>query len=304
MIGNFDGVHLGHRAVIESALAEARARRLRPLVLTFDPHPMEVLGGSARPPLTVVDRKIELIERLGSELTVIVEPFTLALSEFAPAEFARRFLVELLAANVVIVGDNFRFGHRRAGDLSTLVALGHELGFAAHASSLVGDEQGPYSSTRARAALASGELAAVKAVLGRPHSLSGTVVPGAQRGRTIGVPTANLAGVAEALPPHGVYAVLVDRVSESASRAIGTGVANIGLRPTVAAGFGVEVHLFDFAEDLYGASLRVHLVSRLREERKFAGLPELKAQIAQDIEQARSAVATQRPDPSAAGAWL
>lgn len=303
VIGNFDGVHRGHRAVIEAALSEAQASELCPLVLTFDPHPAEVLGGGSRPPLTVLDRKIDLIERLGSELKVVVEPFTLALSQFSPEQFARQFVVELLGARVVIVGDNFRFGHRRAGDLHTLVALGHELGFAAHASSLSGDAIGPYSSTRARAALASGDLAAVGAVLGRPHSLSGTVVQGAQRGRTIGVPTANLGGVAEALPPYGVYAVLVDRIREGQSMAVGTGVANIGLRPTLDAGFSVEVHLFDFSEDLYGDSLRVHLVSHLREERKFAGLPELKAQIGQDIELARALLASARPDPLARGAW-
>ena len=247
VIGNFDGVHLGHRAVIEAALSEARASGLCPLVLTFDPHPAEVLGRGARPPLTVLERKLELIERLGSELKVVVEPFTLALSQLSPEQFARQFVVELLSAKVVIVGDNFRFGHRRTGDLPTLVALGQELGFAAHASALSGDAQGPYSSTRARAALASGELAAVEAVLGRPHSLSGTVVEGAQRGRTIGVPTANLGDVREALPPYGVYSVLVDRIREGVSTAIGTGVANIGLRPTVDAGFSVEVHLFDFS---------------------------------------------------------
>jgi len=303
VIGNFDGVHLGHRAVIEAALAEALDSRLSPLVLTFEPHPAEVLGRGARPPLTVLERKIELIERLGPDLAVVVEPFTLALSQFSPAEFARQFLVERLSAKVVIVGDNFRFGHRRAGDLDTLVALGQELGFAAHASALSGDAQGPYSSTRARAALAAGELAAVEAVLGRPHSLSGTVVSGAQRGRTIGVPTANLGGVAEALPPYGVYAVLVDRLRDGVSQAIGTGVANIGLRPTVDAGFSVEVHLFDFSEDLYGDQLRVHLVAHLREERRFAGLPELKAQIGQDIAQARSALASAQPDPRAHGAW-
>jgi len=302
-IGNFDGVHLGHRAVIEAALSEARDRGLSPLVLTFDPHPAEVVGRGARPPLTVLERKLALIERLGSELKVVVEPFTIELSQLTPEQFARQFVVELLHAMVVIVGDNFRFGHRRAGDLPTLVALGQQLGFAAHASSLSGDALGPYSSTRARAALASGDLAAVEAVLGRPHSLSGTVVSGAQRGRTIGVPTANLAGVAEALPPYGVYAVLVDRVRDGVSEVVGTGVANIGLRPTVDAGFSVEVHLFDFSEDLYGASLRVHLVARLRDERKFAGLPELKAQIAQDIEHARAALASAQPDPLAAGAW-
>ena len=302
-IGNFDGVHLGHRAVIEAALAEARDTDLRPLVLTFDPHPAEVLGRGVRPPLTRLERKVELIERLGPELRVVIEPFTLELSQLTPAQFARDFVVELLGAKVVIVGENFRFGHGRAGDLATLVGLGGELGFQAHVSALSGDAAGPYSSTRARAALAAGDLSAVESVLGRPHSLSGTVVQGAQRGRTIGVPTANLDGVSEALPPYGVYAVLVDRVTETGAAALGIGVANIGLRPTVSGGFSFEVHLLDFAADIYGATLRVHLAARLRDEQKFAGLPELKAQIALDIEQARAALKNALPDPAARGAW-
>ena len=304
VIGNFDGVHRGHRAVIEAALTEARAAGLYPLVLTFDPHPAVVLGREVRLPLTVLQRKIDLIERLGPDLRVVVEPFTLELSRLEPEQFAHQFLSDLLCAKVVIVGDNFRFGHQRAGDLKTLVALGQQLGFAAHASSLSGDAQGPYSSTRVRAALAAGDLPAVYGVLGRPHSLSGQVVHGDHRGRTIGVPTANLAGVGEALPPFGVYAVLVDRVNESGvSVALGVGVANIGLRPTVSAGFSVEAHLLDFSGDLYAATLRVHLIEHLREERKFAGLDELKAQIQNDIQQARSALADARPDPTAHGAW-
>jgi riboflavin kinase/FMN adenylyltransferase len=302
-IGNFDGVHLGHRAVIEAALAEARDSDLRPLVLTFDPHPAQVLGRGVRPPLTVLGRKVELIERLGPELRVVVEPFTIDLSQLSPAQFAREFVVELLGAKVVIVGENFRFGHGRAGDLSTLVQLGQDLGFQAHASSLSGDAVGPYSSTRARAALAVGDLGAVEGVLGRPHSLTGSVVLGNQRGRTIGVPTANLSGVAEALPPYGVYAVLVDRVLDGAAVALGIGVANIGLRPTVNAGFSVEVHLLDFAQDLYGSVLRVHLLQRLRDERKFDGLDALKSQIARDIAEARSALLSAAVDPAARGAW-
>lgn len=303
-IGNFDGVHLGHRAVIEAAIAEARAHGLSPLVLTFDPHPAEVLGHSTRPPLTLVERKVQLIERLGSEVGVVVEPFTLELSKLSPAEFARDFIVGLLGAKVVIVGENFRFGHARSGDLKTLGELGKELGFAARASALSGDAAGPYSSTRARAALAAGDLAAALRVLGRPHSLSGEVVQGAQRGRTIGVPTANLGGVREALPPFGVYAVVADVIENGVAKSLAAGVANIGLRPTVSAGFSVEAHLFDFAGDLYGKQLRVHLAARLREERKFSGLPELKAQIEKDSAEARAAVASLRPDPSANGAWF
>jgi len=303
-IGNFDGVHLGHQAVIEAALAEARAHGLRPLVLTFDPHPAEVLGGSTRPPLTLLERKVELIERCGPELGVVVEPFTIALSKLSPVEFARDFIVGLLGAKIVIVGENFRFGHSRSGDLRTLAEVGKELGFVARASALSGDSDGPYSSTRARAALANGDLAGVERVLGRPHALSGEVVTGAQRGRTIGVPTANLGGVREALPPYGVYAVVVDLVEPSGARSLATGVANIGLRPTVSAGFSVEVHLFDFSADLYGKTLRVHLVARLREERKFSGLPELKAQIERDSADARRATSAKLPDPSANGAWF
>ena len=302
-IGNFDGVHLGHRAVIEAALAEARDTGLRPLVLTFDPHPAVVLGREVRPPLTLLERKLDLIQGLGSELSVVVEPFTLELSQLSPLAFARQVIVSQLAAKLVIVGENFRFGHRRAGDLATLVQLGQELGFAAHASSLHGDADGPYSSTRARAALSAGDLGAVEQVLGRPHSISGTVVTGAQRGRTIGVPTANLGSVAEALPPYGVYAVWVDRVVLGRATALARGVANIGLRPTVNAGFSVEVHLLDFAEDLYGQTLRVHLVRRLREERKFAGLVELKQQIAQDIVDGRAALHGMTPDAAASGGF-
>ena len=146
------------------------------------------------------------------------------------------------------------------------------------------------------AALSAGDLAKVGRLLGRPHSLSGRVVLGAQRGRTIGVPTANLANVPEALPPYGVYAVLVDRVTRDGPRVLGRGVANIGNRPTVDAGFSVEAHLFDLDEDLYGVELRIHLVAQLREERRFDGLDALKAQIALDSEAARKVLADSVPE--------
>jgi riboflavin kinase/FMN adenylyltransferase len=288
VIGNFDGVHRGHRAVVESALRLAEEQSLRPLVLTFHPHPAQVLGRGARPVLTTIDRKVELLLALGERLEVVVEPFTLELSRLSPREFAREVLVERLDAKVVIVGENFRFGHQRAGDLPALRALGDELGFDAHAEPLVGDELGRFSSTRARQALELGDLSSVERCLGRPHSLSGLVVHGAARGRTIGFPTANLADVAEATPPYGVYACRVQRegANDEAS-SLGPAVLNLGVRPTVQGGFSVEAHLLEFSGDLYGAALRVELVARVRDEQRFASIDELKAQITRDIATAR-----------------
>jgi riboflavin kinase/FMN adenylyltransferase len=308
-IGNFDGVHAGHRAVLEAARADALARGLRLIVLTFDPHPAEVLGRGRQPVLTPLDRKIELLGRLEPDLCVVVEPFTRELAAMSPGAFAKDLLVDGLSAKVVVVGQNFRFGHAREGDLTMLASLGRELGFEARAESLAGDALGPYSSSRIRASLKEGDLVAAEHVLGRPHAVTGTVVHGNGRGRSVGVPTANLDGIVEALPPHGVYACLVDRLpaagnpAESSGQLLGTGVANIGNRPTLAAGFSVEVHLHDMDVDLYGARLRVHVVERIRDEKKFENFDALVTQIRADIETARRATASRSPDPLAAGAW-
>jgi riboflavin kinase/FMN adenylyltransferase len=305
-IGNFDGVHVGHRAVIGAAAAEARQRGLVPLVLTFHPHPAEVLGRGSLPLLTSIDRKAELICRIDPEVRVVVEPFTPDLAKQEPRQFVEELLVQALGARVVIVGQNFRFGHNRAGKLETLVRLGAELGFEARAEELAGDAAGTYSSTRARELLKSADLGVLERVLGRPHSISGRVVHGDQRGKSLGFPTANLDGIVEALPPHGVYAVLVDQLGAGVparSKALARGVANFGVRPTVGAGQSFEVHLFDFEGDLYGQSLRVHLVERLRGEQRFASLAELKAQIERDCAAARTVTDARVPDPDATGAW-
>lgn len=306
-IGNFDGVHRGHQDLLAHAAREAAGAGLGPVLLTFDPHPAVVLG---RPPpavLTPLARKIELVRRAQPAFRVHVRTFDRELAATSPERFAEDVLAGELGAARVVVGRNFRFGRGRAGDLALLERLGPSLGFQAHPADLVGDERGRWSSTRARAAIAAGDWDDVRAVLGRPHALTGTVVRGDQRGRTIGFPTANLGGVLEALPPHGVYAVLVDRVDGPADgagpRALARGVANVGIRPTVGAGPSIEVHLFDLDEDLYGATLRAHLVSFLRPEQKFDGLPSLKAQIARDAAEARLRLATHAPDPAAAGAW-
>jgi riboflavin kinase / FMN adenylyltransferase len=303
VIGNFDGVHRGHRAVIESALSLSASRGLVARALTFHPHPSEVLGHGSPPVLTPIERKVELLKRLGAALQVVVEPFTLELSRKTPREFVSRVLVDALAAKVVIVGDNFRFGHGRAGDLSVLRELGVEFGFEARAEPLVGDDEGLFSSTRAREALERGDLAGVQRCLGRCHAITGKVVHGAERGRQLGFPTANLDGVREALPPYGVYACLVDRLDGDAPRALSRGVMNLGVRPTLQAGFSAEVHLLDLDTDLYGAELRVHLVERLRGEQRFAGLDALKQQIARDVARSRELLEAAVPDPNADGAW-
>ncbi|HET9932071.1 MAG TPA: bifunctional riboflavin kinase/FAD synthetase, partial [Polyangiaceae bacterium] len=303
VIGNFDGVHRGHRAVIASALSLAKAHGLAPKVLTFHPHPSEVLGRGVRPVLTPVERKVELLQRLGAELEVVVAPFTLELSRMTPRDFVRHVLVEELVAKVVIVGENFRFGHGRAGDLHTLRELGAEFGFEARAEPLVGDELGIFSSTRAREALERGDLSGVLRCLGRPHALSGTVVHGAHRGRDLGFRTANLGEVREAIPPYGVYACLVDRLDGGNARALARGVMNLGVRPTVQAGYSAEVHLLDWEGDLYGATLRVHLVDRLRGEQRFPSLEALVEQIHRDASAARELLEGRAPDPAANGAW-
>ncbi len=279
VIGNFDGVHRGHQAVLRQARSIADAQDLACIVLTFDPHPREVLGGVKRPPLTTLARRVELLRAHGAD-DVAIQPFSLELAAWTPERFARDLLSARLAARAVVVGENFRFGAKRAGDLPMLRALGAELGFVAEAAEAFGDDQGPFSSTRVRDAIASGDLAEATHVLGRPHSLSGTVEQGDRLGRTIGFPTANLGGVPELLPPHGVYAI------RAADRG---GVMNIGVRPTVGGGaLRIEAHLFDFDGDLYGVPMRVELVGRIRGEQKFAGLDELKAQIAKDAQAARA----------------
>jgi riboflavin kinase / FMN adenylyltransferase len=304
-IGNFDGVHRGHRAVLRAAVERARSAGLAPLVLTFHPHPAEVLGRGRQPVLTPVERKVELLCRTAPELRVVVEPFTRELAALTPRAFVEGFLIDALGARVVIVGQNFRFGQGRAGDLTTLEALGTEFGLDARAEALEGDAGGVYSSSRARAAVRAGDLGEFVRIVGRPHALTGQVARGDQRGRALGFPTANLEGVEEALPPFGVYACVVDRVgADGTAQRLAGGVANIGDRPTVAAGFSVEAHLFDLDRDLYGSRLRFHLVERLREERAFAGLDALRAQIARDAEQARAVVGGVTPSPEAGMGWF
>jgi riboflavin kinase/FMN adenylyltransferase len=305
-IGNFDGVHRGHVAVLNRAGEIARERGLSLRAMTFDPHPAVVLGRDPPPVLTPPARKVELMRRAVPGLEVVVRAFDRELASMTPEQFTDRVLVSELAVGAVVVGSDFRFGKGRAGDFATLVELGRSRGFEARAMEVVGDANGPWSSTRVRAAIAGGNFDEAEQVLGRPHSLAGVVVRGDQVGRTLGFPTANLAEVAEMIPPFGIYAVLVDRIGDGGEggAALAWGVASIGVRPTVTSGFAIEAHLFDFSQDLYGARLRVHLVSYLRPERKFEGLPELRLQIGRDAEEARRRLAARGFGPAPAGPWF
>jgi riboflavin kinase/FMN adenylyltransferase len=231
--------------------------------------------------------------------------FTPAFALQSPEDFVEHVLVKL-GAKVVMVGANFRFGRGRTGNLETLRHLGSEAGFRVHPTELEGDDDGAWSSTRVRAQIEEGNMQGARSILGRPHMLSGEVRRGDQRGRELGFPTCNIVDFAEARPPHGVYAVLIDRVdADGRAKTLGKGVANLGVRPTIGDGLSavLETHIFDFDEDVYGRTLRVHVVARLRGEQKFDGLNALRAQIARDSANARDALASEVPDPAAAGAW-
>jgi riboflavin kinase/FMN adenylyltransferase len=297
VVGNFDGVHRGHQTVLRQAVADARAEGLVACVLTFDPHPAVIVGSGAPPLLTTLERRAELFGQAGVERTY-VRRFDRDFASWSPERFARDLVSRVLLARVVVVGENFRFGSKRAGDLSLLRTLGASLGFEARVHAVASDADGPFSSTRAREAIARGDLVAACSVLGRPHALTGAVVHGDHRGRTIDVPTANLAEIPELLPLDGVYAVKADRFDEGARefQPLGHGVTNIGMRPTVGGlQRSVETHMLGFEGDLYGCRMRLHLLARLRGEMKFPSLAELRAQIERDIRAAEQVLRSSGP---------
>ncbi len=288
-VGNFDGVHIGHRSLIEHVLSQAAQRSLMPVLMTFDPHPALVLTSKAPALLTTTERKIELIHEVAPELSVIVQPFDAEFSRIEAEDFVARILLERLNARYVLVGKNFHFGRGRRGTPELLRAMAETRGFQAEAFELSGDLDGVYSSSRARAELASGNMEGVTHILGRPHAITGFVVQGDARGRELGFRTANLEGIEEALPPEGIFACLVsDANSGEPSKLVGAGAMSLGPRPTVNRGFAVEVHVLDYTGDLYEKRLRVHILQRLRGIERFDTLEKLTAQIAADVAQTRA----------------
>lgn len=284
VLGNFDGVHLGHRAVLRRGLEEARRRGECLIAATFDPHPRAVLWPGKEPKLlTALELRREELRRQGADEVYAIR-FDEALSKKSPAEFVRDVLVGQLGAGAVVVGENFRFGHRAAGDFEELRTLMREAGGEAHAVPLEGVNGAEITSTHIRDLVAAGEIVEAARLLGRPYVLRGEVVEGDRRGRQLGFPTANVLPDPDVVvPARGVYAGFVRFAGEEYAAC-----TNVGVAPTFErAESRVEAHLLDFDGDLYGKTVDVGFVRRIRSEKRFSGIEELRGQISRDIEEAR-----------------
>jgi riboflavin kinase / FMN adenylyltransferase len=287
-LGVFDGVHRGHRAILDTAVARARRAAATPVAFTFDRHPAELLQPDRAPlPITTLDERLVLIAEAGIAVTTVV-PFTEALARMEPEAFVTEILGTTLGAREVVVGFNHRFGRGARGDAGLLREVGTRIGLHAEIVEPMDVDGAPVSSSAIRAALQRGDLVVATRMLGRPYFLAGEVVEGSRRGRTIGFPTANVRSERPVLIPPGVYACWL-----LAGNARHGAVLNAGVRPTFGETvFTLEAHVLDFAGDLYGRRVRLDLVERLREERKFSGADALVAQITADVADARRALGT------------
>jgi riboflavin kinase / FMN adenylyltransferase len=282
-VGNFDGLHLGHQKILRQVIESAQAQRAIAAVITFDPHPLKVLRpGQAPPMVETVGQRLDRFAAAGLDAALVLR-FDRALAALSPEEFVRGVLVEGLKTAAVLVGQNFRFGHRQAGNVETLTDLGRRFGFAVHIVDPVVIDGEFVSSTAVRNAVAEGRVAHAARLLGRPFALTGEIARGAGRGSTVLFPTLNLATEQELLPKVGVYATetrLDGRLYRSAT--------NVGFRPTFDGTLlSVESHLFDFSQEVSKGRLEVRFWERLRDERKFSGPAELREQIAADLRETR-----------------
>ncbi|RKN19823.1 bifunctional riboflavin kinase/FAD synthetase [Micromonospora musae] len=288
-IGVFDGVHRGHQATIGHAVTRARELGVQSVVLTFDPHPAEVVRPGSHPAvLTESARKAELIEELGVDVLCVV-PFTPEFSRLPAEAFVHDVLVENLHATRVVVGNNFRFGHRAAGDVALLERLGATFGFSVEGGPLVAEEGTVFSSTYIRSCVDAGDVGAAAAALGRPHRVEGVVVRGDQRGRELGFPTANLlCHRYAAIPADGVYAA---RLVRRGRREPLLAAVSVGTNPTFSGRERrVEAYALDFDGDLYGERLALDFVAHLRGQIRYDSIEPLIAQMHQDVERTRKAL--------------
>lgn len=292
-LGSFDGVHRGHQTLIRRAVESARASGVVSVGYTFHPHPAAIVAPKRVPAtLMSIEERAHTMGRYGLDY-VLVEPFNADFARVTAEEFVRAFLVERLQPQRVVVGFNFTYGRGRSGDVDHLRAMGDRFGFAVDVVEAVAIEREVVSSTAIRAYLRDGDVSAARRLLGRDPTMTGRVVPGDQRGRALGFPTANVASDATLVPAHGVYACRVEILNDDgATESVHDAVANIGRRPTFGGeAVAVEAFLLDFAGDLYGRRLRVALVAHLRAERKFDGIDALRDQLARDVEAARASLA-------------
>jgi riboflavin kinase/FMN adenylyltransferase len=295
-IGVFDGIHRGHQAIIGEAVRLAGERGVPSVLITFVPHPSEVVRPGSHPPvLTSIVRRAELVADLGVDVFCAL-PFTLDFSRMAPDEFVHQALVERLHASAVVVGENFRFGHKAAGDVALLERLGRRFGFTAHGVPLLTEDGTPLSATYVRSCVQAGDVGTAAAVLGRPHRVDGVVERGDQRGRELGFPTANLRTDAwAAVPADGVYAGRVVRLDEwgrtMPEPPLGAAAISVGTNPTFEVRQRrVEAYVLDFAGDLYGDALGIEFLARLRGMEKYDSVDALVRQMHADVEQTRALV--------------
>jgi riboflavin kinase / FMN adenylyltransferase len=277
-LGNFDGLHRGHLKIIERVKRGAAEHGGTPMAMTFDPHPPRIVRPDKAPPLLMTKaQRIEALHKAGVQCVAVVR-FTKELSHWDADIFVRKVLVDWLRVSEVWVGANFLFGHERTGTFSVLRGLGQSYGFRADKIDPVRYKDFVVSSTRIRRLVTEARMDEAAALLGRPYFVDGTIVEGKRRGRELGFPTANLETRNELVPPNGVYATIM-----TIDGVVRGGVTNIGMRPT----FGetaptIETHVLDFSGDLYGQSVRLAFVQRLRDERRFEDVDALKAQIDAD----------------------
>ena len=280
-IGNFDGVHLGHQKLIARVRDRARILKISSVVITFDPHPLRVLVDKKTPPfITLTEQKLELISKLEVDYVLCIK-FTKDLAALKPEEFVQKYLVNGLKLKELIIGYDYAFGKGRRGNFELLNKLGEKFGFAVEQLSPVMVDGAIVSSTRIRDMVQAGMVWEARKLLGRFYRVQGKVITGQKRGGPLlGFPTANICLKDELFPKTGVYAVWVEVLGQ-----VYPGVANIGYNPTFGNDYlSVEAHILNFKQNIYGQDIRVHFVQRLRSEKKFSGLDELKKQIQADIE--------------------
>jgi riboflavin kinase/FMN adenylyltransferase len=285
-LGTFDGVHLGHRAILGTAVRRARELEVPAVACTFDPNPVDVLQPDRAPlPITTLDQRLKLIEDTEVDGALVLA-FTRAMAAIEPEAFVKDILLAKLRAREVVVGYNHTFGRGARGNATLLQSLGERLGFRAHISPAYTVDGVPVSSSEIRSALQAGDVERAARFLGRSYSLVGEIVGGAGRGRTLGFPTANVKPDRAALVRSGVYACRVEVASQAHNA-----VVNIGVRPTFGEeSLAIEAYLLDFSGDLYGRRLRLDFVRRLRDETRFASVEALRAQIAADVADARASL--------------